>query len=72
MIKKILTQLDDIFALSDAKRVLIRGVMDTKLFWRIYFWWGIRQARKRRLLNEARIAALPRLSHEEYWENKNK
>lgn len=26
-----------------------RYIMDTKLFWHIYFWWGIRQARKQRL-----------------------
>lgn len=45
-----------------------------KVFWRLYFWWGIRQARKRRLANEARIAAMPKLTGEEWWKrqrNKN-
>ena len=46
--------------------------MDTKLFWRLYFWWGIRQARKRRIANEARIAAMPKLSGEEWWEQQKK
>ena len=69
---KLLKTLDNIFAISDAKRVLVRGIMDTKLFWRLYFWWGIRQARKRRIANEARISALPRLTHEEYWSKKDK
>jgi hypothetical protein len=29
-------------------------MMDTKLFWRLYFWWGIRQAGKRRIAQEKR------------------
>jgi hypothetical protein len=46
----------------------VTWLMGTKLFWRVYFWWGIRQARKRRLENEARMAAMPKLTHDEYWE----
>lgn len=42
--------------------------MSTKLFWHIYFWWGIRQARKRRLENEKRMSELPKLTGEEFWE----
>ena len=26
-----------------------KRIMDTKLFWRLYFWYKIRQARKARL-----------------------
>ena len=40
----------------------------TKLFWRLYFWWGIRQARKRRLAQEAKVAKRPILTTDEYWE----
>jgi len=40
----------------------------TKIFWRLWFWWGIRQARKHRIENEKRLAAMPKLSLEEYWE----
>lgn len=39
-----------------------------KVFWRLYFWWGIRQAKQRRLAKEARIAAMPKLTGEEWWE----
>lgn len=70
--KKFAVILDDVFAFSDAKRVLIEKIMDTKLFWRIYFWWGIRQARKRRIENEKRIAALSKMTDEEYWEKVKK
>jgi len=42
--------------------------MDTKLFWRLYFWWGIRQARKRRLAREAELKTRPQLDTEQYWE----
>ena len=42
--------------------------MDTKLFWRLYFWWGIHQARKRRLAWEAKQKSSPRLDTEQYWE----
>ena len=42
--------------------------MGTKLFWRLYFWWGIRQARKRRLAREAELAKRPLMTNDEYWE----
>ena len=42
--------------------------MDTKLFWRLYFWWGIRQARKRRIAREAEMANRPTMTIDEYWE----
>lgn len=45
----------------------------SKIFWRLYFWWGIRQARNRRLENEKRFSEMPKLSNDEYWERvKNK
>lgn len=65
---KLLKTLDNIFAVSDAKRVIIAGIMNTKTFWRLYFWWGIRKAKQRRLANEKRISSLPKLTNEEYWE----
>ena len=43
-------------------------IMDTKLFWRIYFWWGIRQARKRRIAWEEKQKNMPQLDTEQYWE----
>jgi len=43
-------------------------IITTKLFWRIWLWWGIKQARKRRIESEQRLAAMPKLSLEEYWE----
>jgi thiamine kinase-like enzyme len=43
-------------------------IIATKLFWRIWLWWGIKEARKRRIENEKRLAAMPKLSLEEYWE----
>ena len=43
-------------------------VMDTKLFWRLYFWWEIRQARKRRIAREAKQKSMPQLDTEQYWE----
>ena len=49
------------------KRLKARA-MDTKLFWRLYFWWGIRQARKRRLAREAEMAKRPSMTSDEYWE----
>ena len=47
--KKFLKKIDDVFAVSDAKRGLVSGIMDTKLFWRVYFWYQLREAKKRRL-----------------------
>ena len=69
---KILKTLDDIFAVSDAKRVIIASVMDTKIFWRLYFWWGIRKAKQRRLTIEKRLSELPKISNDEYWEKMKK
>ena len=43
-------------------------VMDTKLFWRLYFWWEIRQARKRRIAREAKQKSMPQLDTEQYWD----
>lgn len=45
-----------------------KWLMGTKLFWRLYFWWGIRQARKRREAKEAEMAKRPLLTNDEYWE----
>jgi len=42
--------------------------MDTKLFWRLWFWWGILQARKRRIEREAKQKTMPQLDTEQYWE----
>jgi hypothetical protein len=43
-------------------------IMDTKLFWRLYFWWGIRQARKRREAWEAEVAKRPAMDNDDYWD----
>lgn len=43
-------------------------IMDTKLFWRLWFWWGIRQARKRRIAREEKQKNMPQLDTEQYWE----
>jgi hypothetical protein len=51
------------------KKRIKEYIMDTKLFWRLYFWWGIRQARKRRLAWEAHQKTLPQLDTEQYWES---
>ena len=45
-----------------------KRIMGTKLFWRLYFWWSIRQARKRRLAREAELAKRPLMTNDEYWE----
>ena len=42
-----------------------------KVFWRVWLWWGIRQARKRRIANEERISKLPKMTNDEYWEMVN-
>ena len=51
---------------------IIAKLQGTKLFWRLWLWWGIREARKRRIANEKWLAAQPELTLEEYWEQKNK
>lgn len=43
-------------------------IMDTKLFWRLYFWWEIRQARKRRIAREEKQKTMPQLDTEQYWD----
>jgi len=45
-----------------------------KVFWHVWFWWGIRQARKRRLAWEEKQKSMPQLDTEQYWEmvHKNK
>ena len=45
-----------------------KWLMDTKLFWRLYLWWGIRQARKRRLAQEALVAKRPAMDNDDYWD----
>jgi hypothetical protein len=54
------------------KTILIDRMKETKLFWKLYFWWGIRQARKRRLAWEAEMAKRPRMTNDEYWESVRK
>lgn len=39
-----------------------------KVFWRVWFWWGIRQAGKRRIAREAEMAKRPPMTTDEYWE----
>jgi hypothetical protein len=43
-------------------------IMDTKLFWKLYFWWGIRQARIRREAREAEAAKRPAMDNDDYWD----
>ena len=50
------------------KKRIREYVMGTKLFWRVYFWWEIRQARKRRIEREEKQKAMPQLDTEQYWE----
>jgi len=38
------------------------------IFWKIWFWWGIRQARKRRIAWEEKQKTMPQLDTEQYWE----
>jgi len=45
-----------------------KRIMDTKLFWRLYFWWGIRQARKRRIAWEEEVAKRPAMDNDDYWD----
>ena len=75
---KLLKKLDDVFVFSDAKRVAIEKIMDTKLFWRIYFWWEIRKAAKRRIKRGHSLLdphGHPDKSRqcdaETYWENRH-
>ena len=36
------------------------------IFWKIWFWWGIRQARKRRIAWEEKQKTMPQLDTEQY------
>ena len=54
------------------KKILTARMMETKLFWRLWFWWGIRQAGKRRKAREAEMAKRPRMTNDEYWESVRK
>lgn len=58
------------FINSKLKKVL-DWIKTKRVFWQLYFWWGIREARKRRIANEKRIASQPRLTNDEYWEKKH-
>lgn len=42
------------------------------IFWKLWFWWGIRQATKERKLKEAEMAKRPRMTNDEYWESVRK
>ena len=52
------------------KKKVLEYAMSTKLFWQLWLWHGIREARKRRIANEKWLAAQPKLTLEEYWEQK--
>ena len=41
------------------KKQLREYIMSTRLFWKIWFWWGIRQAMKKRKIKEAKDAKKP-------------
>lgn len=47
---------------------MIEWLKGTKLFWKIWFWWGIRQAMKRRKIKEAENAKRPKMTNDEFWE----
>ena len=38
------------------------------IFWKLWFWYGIRQAMKRRKRKEAEDAKRPMMTNDEYWE----
>jgi hypothetical protein len=45
-----------------------KWIMDTKLFWKLYFWWGIRQAMRERKRKEAEAAKREPMSNDDYWD----
>lgn len=51
---------------------ILEKAKETKLFWHIYFWWGIRQARMRRIDREKYYKVQPKITNDEYWENKHR
>jgi hypothetical protein len=50
------------------KKRIKEYIMGTKLFWKLWFWWGIRQATKERKRKEAEDAKRPIMTNDEYWE----
>ena len=50
------------------KKRIREYIMDTTLFWRLYFCWEIRKARKRRIAREEKQKSMPQLDTEQYWE----
>ena len=50
------------------KKQLREYIMSTRLFWKIWFWWGIRKAMKERKIKEAKDAKKPQMTNDEYWE----
>jgi hypothetical protein len=50
------------------KKQLREYIMSTRLFWKIWFWWGIRKAMKERKIKEAEDAKRPYMTNDEYWE----
>ena len=61
---------EEVFMIPDFKREGKRLIMDTKLFWKLWFYFGIIKARKRRIASEKKLANAPKVTLEEYWENK--
>lgn len=47
---------------------MIEFLKGTKLFWKIWFWWGIRKAMKQRKIKEAQDAKRPKMTNDEFWE----
>ena len=45
-----------------------KWLQSTKLFWKLYFWWGIRQARKRREAWEEELKKRPAMDNDDYWD----
>ena len=38
------------------------------IFWKLWMWYGIRQATKERKIREAEAAKRPPMTNDEYWE----
>jgi len=58
--------------MNQLKTILIDRMKETKLFWKLYFWWGIRQARKRRIARETEMSKRPPMTNDEFWETVHK
>jgi F0F1-type ATP synthase assembly protein I len=54
------------------KKKILDYIMHTdpwaKIFWKLWFWYGIRKAMKERKAKEAENAKKPRMTNDEYWE----